>query len=160
MQPTPVKYYVFHFKVRMVHYKHWSPNGTKLAVVTLYFGVLSLPRVGLWRLPYDQVGECWKFVWPLGQRLTWFRKGLIDSRSMQNTTWSFHSCALIGGAANTIFGCGPISCSVIFKGGINLALDPRFLCEPPDPDIPNPKWSLWALLVVTKAAAMGTAMPR
>jgi hypothetical protein len=47
MQPTPVKYYVFHFKVKKVHYKDRSPNGTKLAVVTLYFGVPSLLRVGL-----------------------------------------------------------------------------------------------------------------
>jgi hypothetical protein len=49
MQPTPIKYYVFHFKVKRVHYKDRSPNGAKLAVVTLYFGVLSLPRVGLLR---------------------------------------------------------------------------------------------------------------
>jgi hypothetical protein len=49
MQPTPIKYYVFHFKVKRVHYKDRSPNGVKLAVVTLYFGVLSLPRVGLLR---------------------------------------------------------------------------------------------------------------
>jgi hypothetical protein len=46
MQPTPVKYYVFHFKVKKVHYKDRSPNGAKLAVVTLYFGVPSLSRVG------------------------------------------------------------------------------------------------------------------
>jgi hypothetical protein len=45
MQPTPVKYYVFHFNVKRVHYKDRSPNGDKLVVVTLYFGVSSLPRV-------------------------------------------------------------------------------------------------------------------
>jgi hypothetical protein len=48
MQPTPVKYYVFHLIVGIVHYKDPSPNDTKLAVVTLYFGVLSLPRMGLY----------------------------------------------------------------------------------------------------------------
>jgi hypothetical protein len=47
MQPTPVKYNVFHFKVKKVHYKYRSPNGAKLAVVTLYFGVPSLSRVDL-----------------------------------------------------------------------------------------------------------------
>jgi hypothetical protein len=47
MQPTPVKYYVFHFKVKKVHYKDRSPNDIKLAVVTLYFGVPSLSGVGL-----------------------------------------------------------------------------------------------------------------
>jgi hypothetical protein len=47
MQPTPVKYYVFHFKVKRVHYKDRSPNVTKLTIVTLYFGVLSLSRVDL-----------------------------------------------------------------------------------------------------------------
>jgi hypothetical protein len=47
MQITPVKYYVFHFKVKKVHYKDRSLNDTKLAVVTLYFGVPSLSRVGL-----------------------------------------------------------------------------------------------------------------
>jgi hypothetical protein len=46
MHPTPVKYYVFHFKVMIVHYKDQSLNGTKL-VVTFYFGALSLRRVGL-----------------------------------------------------------------------------------------------------------------
>jgi hypothetical protein len=46
MQPTPVKYYVFHFKVKKVHYKDRSPSGAKLAVVTLYFCVPSLSRVG------------------------------------------------------------------------------------------------------------------
>jgi hypothetical protein len=49
MQPTPIKYYVFYFKVETVHYKDRSPNGAKLAVVMLYFGVLSLLRVGLCR---------------------------------------------------------------------------------------------------------------
>jgi hypothetical protein len=44
MQPTLVKYYVFHLIVGIVHYKDPSPNDTKLAVVTLYFGVLSLPN--------------------------------------------------------------------------------------------------------------------
>jgi hypothetical protein len=33
-----------------VHYKDRSPNDAKLAVVTFYFGVPSLLRVGLWRL--------------------------------------------------------------------------------------------------------------
>jgi hypothetical protein len=47
IQPTLVKYYVFHFKVKKVHYKDRSPNGAKLAIVTLYFGVPSLLRVGL-----------------------------------------------------------------------------------------------------------------
>jgi hypothetical protein len=47
MQPTPVKYYVFYFEVKKVHYKDRSLNGAKLAVVTLYFGVPSLSRVGL-----------------------------------------------------------------------------------------------------------------
>jgi hypothetical protein len=47
MQPTPVEYYVFHFKVKRVHYKDRSPNDAKLAVVMLYFGVSSLPRMGL-----------------------------------------------------------------------------------------------------------------
>jgi hypothetical protein len=47
MQPTPIKYYVFHFKVKKVHYKDRSPKGAKLAVVTFYFGVTSLSRVGL-----------------------------------------------------------------------------------------------------------------
>jgi hypothetical protein len=47
MQTTPVKYYVFHFNVKIVHYKDQNPNDTKLAVVMFYFGVLSLSRVGL-----------------------------------------------------------------------------------------------------------------
>jgi hypothetical protein len=47
MQPTLVKYYIFYFKVKKVHYKDRSPNDAKLAVVTLYFGVPSLWRVGL-----------------------------------------------------------------------------------------------------------------
>jgi hypothetical protein len=47
MQTTPIKYYVFHFKVKKVHYKDRSPNDTKLAVVTVYFGVPSLSRVSL-----------------------------------------------------------------------------------------------------------------
>jgi hypothetical protein len=47
MQPTPIKYYVSHFKVKKVHYKDRIPNNAKLAVVTLYFGVPSLSRVGL-----------------------------------------------------------------------------------------------------------------
>jgi hypothetical protein len=47
MQPTPVKYYIFHFKVKMVHYKDQSPNDAKLVVVMHYFGVASLLRVGL-----------------------------------------------------------------------------------------------------------------
>jgi hypothetical protein len=47
MQLTPIKYYVFHFKVKKVHYKDRSRNGAKLAVVTLYFGVPSLSRVDL-----------------------------------------------------------------------------------------------------------------
>jgi hypothetical protein len=34
MQPTPIKYYVFHFKVKKVHYKDRSPNDAKLADVT------------------------------------------------------------------------------------------------------------------------------
>jgi hypothetical protein len=47
MQPTYVKYYDFHFKVKKVHYKDRNPNSAKLVVVTLYFGVPSLSRVGL-----------------------------------------------------------------------------------------------------------------
>jgi hypothetical protein len=47
MQPTLVKNYVFHVKVKRVHYKDQSPNGAKLDIVTLYFGVPSLLRVGL-----------------------------------------------------------------------------------------------------------------
>jgi hypothetical protein len=47
MQPTPIKYYVFHFKVKKVQDKDRSPNDAKLAAVTLYFGVSSLSRVGL-----------------------------------------------------------------------------------------------------------------
>jgi hypothetical protein len=47
MQPTSVKYYVFHFKVKRGHYKDRNPNGAKLAVVMHYFGVPSLSRVGL-----------------------------------------------------------------------------------------------------------------
>jgi hypothetical protein len=47
MQPTPVKYYTFHFKVKRVHYKDRSPNDTKLAVVTIYFDVPSLSIMGL-----------------------------------------------------------------------------------------------------------------
>jgi hypothetical protein len=62
MQPTPVKYYVFQFKVKRVHYKDQSPNGAKLAIVTLYFGMPSLPRVGLWRLALWLSGEYWKVI--------------------------------------------------------------------------------------------------
>jgi hypothetical protein len=47
MQPTPVKYFVFHFNVKRVHYKDRSPNSAKLDVVMLYFGAPSLLRVGL-----------------------------------------------------------------------------------------------------------------
>jgi hypothetical protein len=47
MQPTPIKYYVFLFKVKRVHYKDRSPNVTKLVVVMLYFGVPSLLRMSL-----------------------------------------------------------------------------------------------------------------
>jgi hypothetical protein len=47
MQPIPVKYYVFYFKVKKVHYKDRSHNNAKLAVVALYFGMPSLSRVGL-----------------------------------------------------------------------------------------------------------------
>jgi hypothetical protein len=36
MQSALVKYYVFHFKVKRVHYKDRSPNCAKLAVVMLY----------------------------------------------------------------------------------------------------------------------------
>jgi hypothetical protein len=47
MQQTHVKYYVFYFKVKRVHYKDRSSNDAKLAVVTLYFGVPSLLRMDL-----------------------------------------------------------------------------------------------------------------
>jgi predicted Zn-ribbon and HTH transcriptional regulator len=47
MQPTTVKHYGFHFEVKRVHYKDRCPNGSKLAIVMLYFGVPSLLRVGL-----------------------------------------------------------------------------------------------------------------
>jgi hypothetical protein len=126
-----LEYYAFHFKMKRVHYKDWSPNDAKLAIVTFYFGVSSLSRVGFWRLPYDQVGECWKVFMTVRSTFTVIKDGKQYSFPFIQK-W----LRLIWGATNTNLVVAP-SCVDLYLHGASVShMIQRFLCDTSNPDTP------------------------